>query len=42
MASHVDLAQLMRKRDVKGVIRSYDEMGKYNITRLTNFFKNRE
>lgn len=42
MPSHVDLAQLMRKRDVKGVIRRYDEMGKYNITRLTNFFKNRE
>lgn len=42
MASHVELAALMRKRDVKGVIRSYDEMGKYNIARLAAFFKNRE
>ena len=42
MASHEDLAALMRKRDVKGVIRSYDEMGKYNIARLADFFKNRE
>lgn len=42
MASHVELAQLMRKRDVKGVIRNYDEMGKYNIARLTAFFKSRE
>lgn len=42
MASHVDLARLIRRRDVKGVIRSYDEMGKYNIARLADFFKNRE
>lgn len=42
MASHVELAALMRKRDVKGVIRSYDEMGKYNIARLADFFKNRD
>lgn len=42
MASHEELATLMRKRDVKGVIRSYDEMGKYNMARLTDFFKNRE
>ena len=42
MTSHVDLAALMRRRDVKGVIRSYDEMGKYNIARLARFFKNRE
>lgn len=42
MASHVELAQLMRKRDVKGVFRSYDEMGKYNIARLAEFFKNRD
>lgn len=42
LASHARLAALMRKRDVKGVIRSYEEMGKYNIARLTEFFKNRE
>lgn len=42
MASHVELAQLMRKRDVKGVIRSYNEMGEYNIARLADFFKNRD
>lgn len=42
MASHVELAALMRRRDVKGVIKSYDEMGKYNIARLAEFFKNRD
>ena len=42
MISHVKLAELMRSGDVKGVIKSYDEMGKYNIARLAEFFKNRE
>lgn len=40
-ASHGELSRLMRKRDVKGVIRSYDEMAKYNIARLAEFFKDR-
>lgn len=42
IASHEELATLLRKRDVKGVIRSYDEMGRYNIARLAEFFKNRD
>lgn len=42
MVSHARLAALMRKRDAKGVIKSYEEMGKYNIARLTEFFRNRE
>lgn len=39
--SHAELSRLMRNRDVKGIIRSYDEMAKYNIARLAKFFKNR-
>lgn len=42
MMSHVELCALLRKRDVKRIIKNYDEMGRYNITRLTEFFKNRD
>lgn len=42
MTSHEELAMLLRKRDVKRIIKSYDEMGKYNIARLSELFKNRE
>ncbi len=39
MASHRELAAMMRRRDVKGVIKAYNEMGKYNIARLAEYFK---
>lgn len=39
IASHTEISRMMRERDVKGVIHSYDEMAKYNIARLSNFFK---
>lgn len=42
IASHEELALLLRKRNVKAVIRSYDEMGRYNIARLAEFFKKKE
>lgn len=42
VTSHREIADLLRKKDIKTVIRLYDEMGKYNMTRLVRFFSHKE
>ena len=42
VTSHRKIAELLRKKDIKSLIRLYDEMGKYNMTRLVRFFSNKD
>ena len=37
--AHREIAGLLRARDIKAIIRLYDEMGRYNMVRLADFFK---
>ncbi|MCD8370843.1 MAG: GntR family transcriptional regulator [Clostridiales bacterium] len=40
--SHVNVARCLKNRDPEGIIEQYEEMRKYNISRLEEYFKNTE